>query len=112
MSARPDSAVLGLEEAPSRSEAPFLNRELSWLAFNRRVLAEAENAGVPLLDRLKFVAIFGGNLDEFFMKRVGGLRLQAASGRVTASPDGRSCAAAVTRSGSLRPMARARDTAR
>ena len=88
MSARPDSAVLGLEEAPSRSEAPFLNRELSWLAFNRRVLAEAENAGVPLLDRLKFVAIFGGNLDEFFMKRVGGLRLQAASGRVTASPDG------------------------
>jgi len=66
----------------------FLNRELSWLEFNRRVLHEAEREEIPILDRLKFVAIFGGNLDEFFMKRVGGLRLQVAAERVRASPDG------------------------
>jgi len=56
------------------------------------VLAEAEDPEVPLLDRLKFVAIFGANLDELFMKRVGGLKLQVASGRPTRSPDGRTAA--------------------
>jgi len=76
-------------EASSPSRDLFFNRELSWLEFNRRVLHEAERSEVPILDRLKFVAIFGGNLDEFFMKRVGGLRLQAGAGRVSPSPHGR-----------------------
>ena len=69
--------------------SPFLNRELSWLEFNARVLAEAADPTVPLLDRLKFLAIFGGNLDEFFMKRVGGLKLQQQSNPNGLSPDGR-----------------------
>jgi polyphosphate kinase len=80
----------GAAEARSPySESPFLNRELSWLEFNARVLAEAEDPSVPLLERLKFVAIFGGNLDEFFMKRVGGLKLLLQSLPSGRSPDGR-----------------------
>ncbi len=69
--------------------SPFFNRELSWLEFNSRVLAEAEDESVPLLERLKFIAIFGGNLDEFFMKRVGGLKLQLQGNSPNLSPDGR-----------------------
>jgi polyphosphate kinase len=58
----------------------YLNRELSWLAFNGRVLHEALDPRVPLLERVKFLAIFSGNLDEFYMVRVAGLRRQVAAG--------------------------------
>ena len=77
---------------PKRGEVSpeeFLNRELSWLEFNRRVLHEAVDARTPLLERAKFLAIFTSNLDEFYMKRVGGLKRQVAAGVVTRTPDGR-----------------------
>ncbi|MFO0827073.1 MAG: polyphosphate kinase 1 [Phycisphaerales bacterium] len=58
----------------------FLNRDLQWLEFNRRVLAQAKDARLPLLERVRFLSIFSSNLDEFFMKRVGGLRRQLDAG--------------------------------
>src|SRR5690349_16585735 len=71
------------------SPLPYLNRELSWLEFNARVLHEARDARNPLLERAKFAAIFAGNLDEFFQVRIAGLRQQVESGTVTRAPDGR-----------------------
>ena len=70
-------------------ELPYLNRELSWLEFNARVLHEARDTRNPLLERVKFLAIFAGNLDEFFQVRVAGLRQQIEAGAVTRAPDGR-----------------------
>ena len=67
----------------------YLNRELSWLDFNARVLALAEDPTVPLLERAKFLAIFSQNLDEFFEVRVAGLTRQVEAGLRTRSPDGR-----------------------
>ncbi len=66
----------------------YINRELSWLAFNERVLAEAENSSNPLLERLKFLAIFEANLDEFYMVRVSGLIEQFDAGVLTTTVDG------------------------
>ncbi|MFA9412688.1 MAG: RNA degradosome polyphosphate kinase, partial [Deltaproteobacteria bacterium] len=58
----------------------YLNRELTWLTFVKRVLHEAEDSRTPLLERVKFLAITSSILDEFFMKRIGGLKQQVAAG--------------------------------
>jgi polyphosphate kinase len=68
----------------------YLNRELTWLSFNQRVLAEAADPRNPPLERLKFLAITASNLDEFFMKRIGGLKQQVVAGMLEMTPDGRS----------------------
>jgi polyphosphate kinase len=75
-----------VEDAP---DARILNRELSWLDFNDRVLSLAGDETVPLLERAKFLAIFSQNLDEFFQVRVAGLKDQVAAGVVATTPDGR-----------------------
>ena len=68
----------------------YFNRELSWLEFNHRVLNEALDSRTPLLERLKFAAIFSSNLDEFFMVRVAVLKQQLKAGVRKLSADGRS----------------------
>lgn len=74
---------------PLSSENLFTSRETGWLHFNRRVLAEAEDSRNPLLERIKFLSISGSNLDEFFMKRVGGLKRHLAYGVSPKSSDGK-----------------------
>src|SRR5665213_409612 len=69
--------------------ALYLSRELSWLAFNDRVLEEALDPQTPLMERLKFVAIYGSNLDEFFMVRVAGIKQQIEAQVFKRSDDGR-----------------------
>jgi len=74
----------------------FLNRELSWLQFNRRVLQEALDERTPLLERLAFLAIFSSNLDEFYQKRIGGLKEQISAGVAVRTPDGMTAAEQLT----------------
>jgi polyphosphate kinase len=89
------TAVPPADDAPSADPAQpvgkdrYVNRELSWVDFNARVLALAEDPSVPLLERAKFLAIFSTNFDEFFQVRVAGIKDQVAAGLSTRTPDGR-----------------------
>jgi polyphosphate kinase len=84
-------ADAGIPPCRIETDSPqcYLNRELTWLEFNRRVLHMAEDEHTPLLERVKFLAIVSSNIDEFFMKRIGGLKQQIAAGIRTQTIDGR-----------------------
>src|SRR5947199_5349997 len=83
-----EDAASRLRAVSTREDRRFLNRELSWLDFNARVLALAEDESQPLLERAKFLAIFASNLDEFYMVRVAGLKRRNETGLSVRSADG------------------------
>ena len=87
-----DAPVEAISAVTEFDGKPFFNRELSWLEFNHRVLDEATDDSLPILERLKFLCIFSTNLDEFFMIRVSGLMEQAAEGIGSTSSDGMTAA--------------------
>ncbi len=82
------SEALAQLQARFPARERFVNRELSWLEFNERVLEEARDASVPILERVKFLAIYASNLDEFFMVRVASVRRQIEAGVASPGPDG------------------------
>ena len=104
-------AAAGHPSAPTphafdlRDPSLYFNRELSWLEFNRRVLDEAIDVRHPLLERVKFLAIFSGNLDEFFMIRVSGLKDQIAAGVTAVPADGIYAVWVTMPDGSIQPGA-------
>ncbi|HEU4676150.1 MAG TPA: hypothetical protein VFS29_09195, partial [Motilibacteraceae bacterium] len=85
---RPAPAPRPAEGVPELPSDRFLDREVSWLQFNRRVLELAEDADLPLLERARFLAIFASNLDEFFMVRVAGLKRRIATGLAVRAASG------------------------
>src|SRR5260370_12524098 len=97
-----EAPVEVVEHALTRADL-YINRELSWIEFTRRVLEDAADPRHPLLERVKFLSIYNSNLDEFFMIRVSGLKEQVQSGVTETGPDGPTAsgqlAATGTRSG-------------
>ncbi|QYO63469.1 polyphosphate kinase 1 [Leptolyngbya sp. 7M] len=101
------TAVRKLEPDVVEDDTRLFNRELSWLEFNRRVLEVSMGPGLPILERLKFLAIFATNLDEFFMIRVSGIKEQIEEGVSELSPDGLTAAEQLREIGKrLKPMLR------
>src|SRR5262249_44450631 len=111
MDDKPDQTATATASAPAAGPASsppglsdptlYFNRELSWLAFNRRVLSEAQTKTWPLLERVKFLAIHSSNMDEFFMIRVAGLHDQLEAALIDTSPDGLSPREQLTRIGQI-----------
>ncbi|MET0819499.1 MAG: RNA degradosome polyphosphate kinase, partial [Aeromicrobium sp.] len=99
--ASPDEFDVDPPFDPAQSALPadrFLDRELSWIAFNSRVLELAQDESLPLLERVRFLAIFASNLDEFFMVRVAGLKRRIAAGVAVPSASGLNPRNVLTRS--------------